>query len=232
LTDADRQTIRALADDLPALWRSPQTPASDRQSIVRHLIDQVVVAAPRDTPTVDLAIHWAGGFVSHHHLTRPVARYQQLPEYPQLLARIQTLLQAGHSAAQIAEVLNREGFRPPKRRATFNPGMVRTLASRQARLGPRPRNMEVHVLPPHEWWFADLARHLSLPQPTLYSWLRRGWVQGRQLPLAGGRWILWADEEELDRLRRLHTCPRSWFNQPQAAALTRPKPRPIESQNL
>ena len=86
-----------------------------------------------------------------------------------------------------------------------------------------------HALAADEWWFTDLARRLNLPQPTLYSWLRRGWVHARQLPVAGGRWILWADAEEVDRLRQLHHCPRRWHNQPQAAALTQPKRRPESS---
>ena len=89
--------------------------------------------------------------------------------------------------------------------------------------------MENHTLATNEWWCTDLARHLNLPQPTLYSWLRRGWVHARQLPVAGGRWILWADAEELDRLRQLHRCPRRWHNQPQATALTKPKRRPEAS---
>jgi hypothetical protein len=181
---------------------------------------------------VEVTIQWAGGFASHHALVRPVARYDQLDNYPQLVARILQLRDQKHSAARIAEQLNREGYRPPKRRATFCGGMIRQLLSRQGRSGPRPRLMESHGLAKDEWWFTDLARHLQLPNPTLYSWVRRGWVHARQLPVAGGRWIIWADADELDRLRRLHRCPRSWMNRPQVAELTRPKPRPATSQNL
>jgi hypothetical protein len=141
------------------------------------------------------------------------------------MVRILELRDQKQTAAQIAEQLNREGFRPPKRRETFNTQMVRTLMSRHARTGRRPKMMEAHALSTHEWWFTDLARHLDLPQPTLHSWIRRGWVHARQLPVAGGRWILWADADELDRLRRLRHCPRSWHNRPQATELTQPKPR-------
>jgi hypothetical protein len=64
-----------------------------------------------------------------------------------------------------------------------------------------------------------------MPHPTLYSWLRRGWVHARQLPGAQGRWILWADEEELERLKRLRTCPHTWCEQPLFHQLITPKPR-------
>ena len=226
LTDADRKLIEALSADIPKLWHAPETTSADRQTIVRYLIQRVVVTAPPDTQHLDLDIHWAGGFTSHHTLVRPVARYEQLDNYPQLLARILELRDQKQTSARIAETLNREGFRPPKRRATFNPEMVCSLLSRQGRTGKRPNAMEAHALATDEWWFTDLARHLDLPNPTLYRWLRRGWVHARQLPVAGGRWIVWADADELDRLRRLRRCPRSWHNQPQAAELTRPKPRP------
>jgi hypothetical protein len=150
-------------------------------------------------------------------------------DFPRLLDRVAELRGQKLSSAQIAERLNAEGFRPPKRRATFNAGMVRCIFYRRNSSQARPA---AYDLRPGEWWFTDLARELRLPHPTLYSWLRRGWVNATQLdaPLAGpasqGRWVLWADDEELDRLRRLRDCPRSWHGKPQAAELTRPKPRP------
>jgi len=225
-SDAERDLIRTLSHDIPKLWHARETSSADRQTIVRHLIQEAVVTAPPDSQHLDLDIRWAGGFTSHHRLARPVARYEQLDNYDELLARILELRNRKWTSAQIAEQLNREGFRPPKRRETFNRQMVRTLLSRQVGAERRARAVENHTLGTDEWWFTDLARHLNLPQPTLYSWVRRGWVHARQLPVAGGRWILWADAEEVDRLRRLHHCPRFWHNQPQAAALTRPKPRP------
>ena len=229
LTHADREAINGLARDIPALWRSTQTTPADRQTIVRHLIDRVVVTAPGSTERADVTVHWAGGFTSQHELIRPVARYEQLRNFPQLMARVLELRDTGHTSPQIAEQLNAEGWRPPKRRTTFNAPMVRQLLSRHRRQGPRPSAMEAHQLTDGEWWLTDLVRELDMPQPTLYRWIRRGWVNAQQCSAAGGRWIVWADAEELDRLKRLRTCPRSWHNQPQAAELTKPKPRPSDS---
>ena len=229
LSEDDRRLIRTLSEDIPKLWQAPETSSADRQTIVRHVIQHAVVTVLPDSPHTDLDIHWAGGFTSHHALVRPVARYDQLDNHAQLLARILELHHQKRTSAQIADQLNREGFRPPKRRETYHAPMVRTLLSRRKRAGRRARAVENHTLATDEWWFTDLARRLNLPQPTLYSWLRRGWVHARQLPVAGGRWTLWADAEELDRLCHLHRCPRRWHNQPQAAALTQPKRRPESS---
>jgi len=225
LTDADRDLIRTLSAEIPKLWHAPQTRSADRQTIVRHVIQQVTVTVANNSQHVDLTIHWAGGFTSQHAVVRPVARYDQLDNYEELMARIIQLHAQKKTAARIAEHLNREGYRPPKRRATFNTAMIRQLLSRRLRFGKRPCAVESYALGDNEWWFADLARHLQMPLPTLYSWLRRGWVHARQVPLAGGRWILWADTDERDRLRRLRSCPRGWFNKPLAATLTQPKTR-------
>ena len=225
LTDDDRCSIQALANDIPQLWRDETTTSMDRRTIVRHLIEQAVVTVPDKTQHAELTIHWVGGFASQHALVRPVAHYEQLDYYPHLLQRIVELHDQKRTAAQIATTLNAEGFRPPKRRATFHVGMVRQLLSRQCRSGKRSTAMQRHDLAQHEWWFSDLARHLQMPQPTLYSWMRRGWVHAHQLPVNGGRWVLWADAQELTRLQQLRQCPKSWHNQPQTPDLTKLKPR-------
>jgi len=175
---------------------------------------------------MDVDIHWAGGFTSHHSLVRPVARYDQLDNYEQLIERILELRNQKQISAKIAEQLNCEGYRPPKRRKTFNAAMVRQLISRRVPAERRSDAIKSRVLANNEWWMSDLSRHLQIPKPTLYNWARRGFVNAQKLPGIQGAWIIWADADELERLNRLHKCSRSWLNQPQAAELTRPKPRP------
>ena len=52
-----------------------------------------------------------------------------------------------------------------------------------------------------------------------------GWVHAAKLDEPRGRWVLWADEDELERLSRLRTCPKTWDNQPLLKELTIPKER-------
>jgi hypothetical protein len=227
LSPQDRDAVRALAAHIPDLWEAETTTAADRKAIARHLIDRVVVAVRDDSEYVDVTIHWLGGMTSAHELIRPVGRYEQLRDYEGLLGCILELREQGRSACQIAEQLNREGWRPPRRRATFNAPMIRKLISRSVLGGQGADPTEARaLLESDEWWFGALARQLAMPPATLYSWLRRGWVQARQLPGACGRWIMWADEDELSRLRRLRARPRSWSEDPPAKDLTTPKPRP------
>jgi DNA invertase Pin-like site-specific DNA recombinase len=226
LTTAERESILSLASDIPALWNAPSTTAADRKTLLRHLVERVVVAVQGNSELVDVSVEWVGGYASQHQLVRPVARYEQLHHYRELLARAVQLRDEGRSTSQIAEQLNRESWRPPKRRQTFNGPMVRALLSRCGSHDRRSRaNDTVAVLRRHEWWFPDLAGQLDMPHPTLYSWLRRGWVHARQLSGDQGRWVLWADQEELDRLHRLRTCPHTWSDQPLFRELTIPKRR-------
>jgi hypothetical protein len=225
LTDTDRQTIENLSAHISNLWHSTETSYTDRKTVIRHLIEHVSVTVCSDSQHMDVTIQWAGSFVSEHILRRPVARYDQLDNYEELIQRILALQGQNRTCAQIAQQLNREGYHPPKRRQTFNAPMVRQLLSRKIRAGKRSRSMESIRLAKDQWWISDLSRHLQIPKPTLYNWVRRGVVHAKNLPGAQRPWIIWADAGELDRLRRLHKCPRTWWNQPQAADLVRPRPR-------
>jgi hypothetical protein len=226
LSSRDRDAVCALAEHIPDLWEAATTTAADRKAIARHLIDRVVVAVRDDSEYVDVTIHWLGGLTSMQELVRPVGRYEQLRDYAGLLRRILELREQGRSTRQIAAHLNQEGWRPPRRRATFNAPMVRKLLSRGGQAGQRvDPSRESNLLGAHEWWFSDLARELDMAPATLYSWLRRGWVQARQLAGVCGRWIVCADAEELDRLRRLRVRSRSWSEDLPPKDLTTPKTR-------
>jgi DNA invertase Pin-like site-specific DNA recombinase len=227
LSDGDRDLIRSLASDLPRLWQAETTTAADRQAIIRLLVRQVVVQAQGTSEHVDVTIHWSGGFASAHRVRRPVARRDQLSNHVQLIERVVALRQQGRTAGQIAAALNEEGFIPPKRRATYNSQMVRELLARSGLSSWSRSRPDGGVLGADEWWLSQLALELGMPQITLHNWLCRGWVNCRKLPGGRmGRWVVWADVAELDRLRRLRACPRSWSDEPYPTELTTPRPRP------
>ncbi|MBV8554257.1 MAG: recombinase family protein [Planctomycetaceae bacterium] len=229
LSACQREQIRALSRDLPALWYATTTTAADRQRVVRLLVKEVVVTVRGASEWVDVTIHWVGGFSSSHELVRPVQRYQQMSDYGRLLDRIDELRQAGRTLAATAEQLNREGFHPPKRSATFTKGILSGLLAKHGRTGPRPRVVAgPGVLGEHEWLLTDLARELKMPPETLHRWIRVGWVHARKLPTPGGQWVIWADADERDRMIRIRTCPRGWSDEEIFAQLIKPKARDTE----
>jgi DNA invertase Pin-like site-specific DNA recombinase len=215
--------IRALSSNLPALWNATGTTAADRQTIVRHLVDRVVVDVQGESEHVDVAIHWNGGYVSQHELIRPVASYEQLSAYKELMARVEELRSDGQTSMQIADRLNGEGFHPPSGRTFSAPAVRRLIRSHSG----ASRRFSTHECPaPPYWQPRDLAKKLDVPIRTLHSWLRRGWVHGRQAAGAHGRWVLWADEEELHRLTQLRQHGLKSSGLPAPPELTTPKAQP------
>jgi len=229
LSDAERDEIRSLSERLPQLWKAETTTAEDRSVIARMLIDRVIVTVEGDSERVDVDIHWKGGFGSHHALRRPVQTYEQLSYYDELLARIKALLDEGATLGSIAERLNAEGYQPPKRSSRFNTGILsRFLRERGIRTGPLPKSIiEESHLHSDEWWLCDLASELSMPIATLHRWQRVGWVISRKVS-ATGRWSIFADAEELSRLKKLRSHRRGWPN-PYPQDLITPKPNPNQT---
>ena len=133
LSDTALSSIRALATDLPAVWSAPTTTSADRQRVARLLVGRVEVTVDKGSERVDVAIHWVGGLVRTHTLTRPVTRYSQQADYPRLVARLRELCAGRLNPASIAERLNADGFRPPKRVDRFTGEMVRRLAVNRKR---------------------------------------------------------------------------------------------------
>lgn len=60
----------------------------------------------------------------------------------------------------------------------------------------------------------DLTDELRMPGTNLTHWYKRGWVRGRKLPGVRGQLILWADETEVNRLRKLRDTRRRWSDNP------------------
>lgn len=230
LSASECQHIRALSQDLPALWQAGTTTPQDRQGIARLLLEQVTVTVEGNTDRVDVELRWAGGFVSRHVLSRPVQAYRQLSNYAELVARIEALRAQRKTLSEVAERLNAEGFRPPKRSLRFTKGILSNfLREGRARKGPPAHRLD-HNLSNNEWWLADLAAELAMPIATLHRWQRVGWVNSRKVRDAAGRWAIYADTDELDRLRSLRNAPRGW-PQPYPVELITPKPKP-EDTNL
>src|SRR6266571_2895919 len=206
LTPAEREQVRALAADLPAVWNAETTTDADRKQLLRHLIENVTVTVSGASEQADVEITWAGGHRTTGRVIRPVATLAQLSYLPRLRQRAGELLATGCTAAQIADSLNAEGLRPPKRAAVFTRNSVHDLLGalglHHARASARRPG-----LGEHEWWLRDLAEHLGMSKVTLDAWVRRGWADGYLHPEAR-LIVVRADPAETERLRILHETPR------------------------
>jgi hypothetical protein len=213
LSAAERAAIQRLASDIPTLWQAPTTTAADRQAMIRQLVERVIVTVRGESEQVDVQIHWLGGQGTQATLTRPVARVDQLSYYPPLMARVAARPAEGYPGTAIAGLLNTEGWHPPKRCETFNGAMVQSLLARLGLRSPRRTPASEVSREADEWTLAELSHRLDRPQPTLYRWLRRGVIKGRQVTQQGHPlWLIQADAAELERLpaRRVATRGERW----------------------
>ncbi|WP_157892399.1 recombinase family protein [Frankia alni] len=159
LTARERDAIRTLANDLPAVWRAPTTTATERKELLRTVIDTITVAVVGDSERVDVTITWAGGHHTTGQAVRPVARLDQLSYYPQLVRRVTELADRGLSSRQIADQLNTDGLRPPKRTNRFGPGQILTLTRRLGVRAHHPRGTCTALTDrgPGQWSVAELS---------------------------------------------------------------------------
>jgi DNA invertase Pin-like site-specific DNA recombinase len=211
LTAAERAAIQALAADLPRVWDAPSTTQADRKELLRILIEGITVNVAGNSELVDVTITWAGGHQTSGQAVRPVGRLDQLSYYPALLARVTGLAAAGRNNRQIADVLNAEGFRPPKRTSRFSDQQVRTLISQRGiRARAKGRPAVLTSLAPGEWSVPGLSAELGMPTASIYNWIYRGWITARHAP--GTRnWIITADDEQMRQLRERRARPPGYY---------------------
>jgi DNA invertase Pin-like site-specific DNA recombinase len=211
LTLDERERIRSLAADIPELWNAATTTSVERQAIARQLIEKVVVKVQGKSEQVSLEVHWAGGHSTKLKVIRPIGRLECLTYYPKLIQRVAELWLAGQSVPQIARKLTEEKWRPAKGGKTFTVSMVRRVLARpdvQQLIG---RKGLTDGIPKREqeWTTDELAGLLGMPRVSLYVWLNKGVLKARRTRYQKRSvWLIWADEEELKRLKNLRKHPR------------------------
>jgi hypothetical protein len=219
LTAAERDRIRALAGDIPTLWRADTTRGSDRRAIVRLLIDRVELSRRGGTELVDVVVHWRGGAQGRHVVRQRLRRYDDSGRYDELRARVTDLRGQGMTGEQIAAVLNGEGFVMPRGEA-FNGRTVRHLFTRFGLTG-RPAGLSAGEGPGRcEWWLPELAYELGVKPIVVHRWRWSGYLSARQRAGDKSRWIVWANVAEVRRLRRLRAYERSHRGQAAPVDLT------------
>ena len=220
MSAADRERIRSLAADLPALWSSSTTCAADRREVVRLLIERVELNRRGETEVIDVVVSWRGGAVSRHEIRQRVRGYAQLGRFAALRTRVVELRGRGQSSPQIAAALNAEGF-PMPRGEEYTAGTVRRLC-RQLGLTERPATPADAEPQTGEWWLPALATELGVPRSVMYRWRQYGYITARRRAGNSTDWIVWADATEIGRLRKLRAFEEGHRCQKPPAKLTMP----------
>ena len=210
LTEDQRRAIREAAEDVAGLWQGGGLPPADRIDILRLLVDRVIATVEEDSEQVAVEIQWQGGSRSISRIHRPVRDWRQMSCFPELQAHVHSLREQGRSYREIADQLNAEGWRPARRTA-FTIHSVKRLCKimepveeQQRRSHPPPADRR-----PDEWTLEELSGKLNIPLTTLYNWIQKGILSARRSdaqPFRGPRrWLIQANEVELDRIRKRRT---------------------------
>jgi len=197
LIAADREAIRALAEDIPGLWRAATTTAAERKQIARLLLERVEVTVAGVSENAAVVCHWVGGRQSRHALVRSVRRTVQLARHAELLARIRDLQAQGLRPPAIARTLQADGWRSAHGKG-FTEGSVRALLTRMGVVSTSPkRPSAVAARRPGEFTVTEIASRLNLPEGTVYNWLYKGRLPARRVAAAWHTlWLVRLEEVE------------------------------------
>jgi DNA invertase Pin-like site-specific DNA recombinase len=109
LDDAERDAVRRMAEDLPALWHAGTTTAVDRKRLLRLVVAEVVLTVNAEARSAETTVVWAGGETSRHEVRCPPLGWHVGTDTA-VVARLRDLA-ALHPDHQIAAQLNDAGLR-------------------------------------------------------------------------------------------------------------------------
>jgi hypothetical protein len=181
LSDDDRAKIRALARDLPAVWRAPTTQPADRKAMLR-LVVEAIALSPVDVPkrVTQVRVQWQSGVVTE--IAVPRLDRQARSRTPRgAQERIHEMVEKGASDEEIAAQLNAEGAKTGKSKM-WNVWAVRWARGRAkiTRLPhdcPRDRPVPDRH-PDGRYSIAATARRFGVSINVVRRWVKQGFVRG------------------------------------------------------
>lgn len=193
LTNRDREQLRAIARDLPAVWRAATTTAAERKAMLR-LVVEIITIAPIDLPrpSTRLRLQWRSGVVDERFVERPP--WGATPA--STVDRLGALLAEGLDDEQIVERLNAEGILSGKLRVwtTATVSQLRRRAGLVRTTPDKPRSRPLPDRHPVTGRFSvpGAARRFGVPRGVVRNWIDRGLVAVHREPFgchARARWL-------------------------------------------
>jgi hypothetical protein len=203
----ERARILALAQDLPALWQAAPTTNADRKQLIGCLIKDVCLA--RGETTIEVSIRWKTEACTVLSIPRPRRSCDVRRTNSAAVARLRALA-ADTPDRQIAEILDREGFRSGTGHR-FTTNIVKQLRYSYS----IPSGCPDRPIAPTQGHRADgrcstkvAADLLQVNVSTIAAWCQSGILDGIQSGPHGPWWIK-LTPETITRLRK--PTRRSWL---------------------
>ena len=176
LNTADRNEILALGKNLQRVWDAPTTSARDKKELLRTVLEEVIVLAPRELHRIDLTLRWRSGLLTEIGFDRPRTRQATVRTDENTIDLIRRLAQF-HTDAVIAGVLNRQGKTTAYGRP-FNSGRVGNLRRHWdiPCFDPATRPVDGELVNVRQ-----AAEILGVATSTVHRWLNDGFIDGEQI---------------------------------------------------
>ena len=207
LTQAQRQQILQLANDIPTIWHASSTTNQERKEILGLLVKQIALT-PIDTPkrSTRIQILWHTGAISELIATRPTNadKYRTPKQVIQLIEE----LAPGRTDTEIAGELNRRGLLNTTGRAFTKKGVawLRWKYGIDKPLSD-PIVAKSGVSQSGYYSTSALAEKLGVGIHTIYYWRDKGIIQAFQETDRSPWWYI-VTPEVLETLRKkIHRVP-------------------------
>lgn len=191
LSAADKEMIRRLAEDVPALWHAQTTTMEERKRLLRCLIEDVTLDAFSRPGYSILHVRWHTGTITTVEVERPGSGRRKAVE---IIERVRELAEH-HPDDQIADILNAEGVTNALGQE-WNLGRVRSVRYKNkietacpyvtSKPGPRGDGL----IPSRE-----AAEALGVSPFQIAEWFRFGWLVGHQREVGSPLWIRVTEED-------------------------------------
>jgi hypothetical protein len=191
LSDDQQARIRALAADLPKLWRDPATPMRERKRLIRLLVTDVTLIK------TSAHVRLPGG--TQHTLTvpRPLRAWEAHTTPTATVALIDELL-AEHTYDETAKILNQQGITGGWGKPFTVPSLTALCRARKIPgLGDRLRAAGMLTLD-------EIATELGVATATIKTWQLRGQITGRRIDARRAHLYHPGQTRPADRRRRQH----------------------------
>lgn len=164
LSDEQKQRIRALAADFPALWTDPATPQRERKRVARLLLEDVTL---NRTDQIHAHVRLRGGQTRSLTVPLPPPAWKTRETNPETLALLDRLLDE-HTDAEVAAILNASGHRS---------GMGKPFTNRIVLELRRDHNLPSHaerLRASGLLTLGEIADQLGVSASTVKAWQRAG----------------------------------------------------------
>ena len=189
LTDAQRQSIAELGQDVTRVWSASTTTDRDRKELLHTLLEEVSITVDRESHKAHLLMRWEGGALQELDVDLWRARHAPNRTDEETVDLIRRLA-LHYKDAMIAGILNRQGRRTASGKR-FTANRVSSLRThwKIPRFQPSDASSTGPLLTVQQ-----AAHELGVAPSTVHRWLNDGFIAGEQIT-PGAPWRIRLTDE-------------------------------------